>query len=128
MQIILNYLVVLLSLIGLDLLWFSCYGASYFRSKIGPLMLTDVNLACAFFVYIIMTIGFVTFVIKPYLNESTLSSILHGALFGFILYGTYEGTNGAILKEWSVGVMVLDTAWGTLVGAILGGLGHHLKF
>jgi uncharacterized membrane protein len=34
-------------------------------------------------------------------------------LFGFIAYATYDLTNLATLRDWPVGLALLDMAWGT---------------
>ena len=39
-------------------------------------------------------------------------------VLGFCLYGVYEGTNYAILKNWSLQVAVMDTVWGGTLFAL----------
>jgi len=39
---------------------------------------------------------------------------LFGALFGLITYATYDLTNLATLKNWSLAVTVVDLIWGTV--------------
>jgi uncharacterized membrane protein len=41
-----------------------------------------------------------------------------GALFGFFAYATYDLTNLATLKGWSVGIALLDLAWGAIVTGV----------
>lgn len=41
-----------------------------------------------------------------------------GAMFGFFAYATYDLTNLATLKDWPVGVSLLDVAWGSLVSGV----------
>ena len=45
-------------------------------------------------------------------------TLLMGALFGFFAYATYDLTNLATLKNWPLGLAVLDVAWGSLVTAV----------
>jgi uncharacterized membrane protein len=40
---------------------------------------------------------------------------LQGAVLGFICYATYDLTNYATLKVWSLKVTVLDLIWGTVL-------------
>ena len=40
-----------------------------------------------------------------------------GALFGFFAYATYDLTNLATLRDWPVGLAVLDITWGSFVSA-----------
>ncbi|MFZ1477824.1 MAG: DUF2177 family protein, partial [Sphingorhabdus sp.] len=43
------------------------------------------------------------------------TALCWGALFGFFCYMTYDLTNHATLKTWSVKVTVLDIIWGTVL-------------
>jgi uncharacterized membrane protein len=36
----------------------------------------------------------------------------YGALFGFMGYMTYDLTNLATLRDWPLGLSLIDTAWG----------------
>jgi uncharacterized membrane protein len=45
------------------------------------------------------------------------AAALTGALFGLFAYATYDLTNFATLKVWSLRVTVLDIGWGALVTA-----------
>jgi len=41
-----------------------------------------------------------------------------GALLGLVAYGTYDLTNWATLRGWSVQVTLMDWAWGTFATAV----------
>ena len=45
------------------------------------------------------------------------------ALFGFFAYATYDLTNLATLKDWPLGLSLIDMAWGTLVSALAASAG-----
>ena len=49
-----------------------------------------------------------------------------GALLGFIVYGMYDLTNLAVLRGWTGKVVLLDTAWGTFVCALISAFTHGL--
>ena len=52
----------------------------------------------AIFTYICLIFGIYYFVIKDNLNKSLNDIGIRGAIFGFIVYGIYNGTNwGSIL-------------------------------
>ena len=54
---------------------------------------------------------------------------MYGALFGFFAYATYDMTNYATLRNWSLVVSIVDTAWGTVLtgfSAWIGYLGTRL--
>jgi uncharacterized membrane protein len=44
--------------------------------------------------------------------------LLNGALFGFFAYATYDLTNMATLKVWSLQLTLVDMAWGTALTAM----------
>ncbi|MCE5972008.1 DUF2177 family protein [Sinirhodobacter sp. WL0062] len=48
---------------------------------------------------------------------SPASAILPAIIFGLVAYGTYEFTNYATIRLWSVQQVVVDTLWG---GALTG--------
>jgi uncharacterized membrane protein len=56
-------------------------------------------------------------------TASWRSALLYGALFGFFAYVTYDLTNLATLRGWSVTVAVLDIAWGMTVTAAASAMG-----
>ena len=35
------------------------------------------------------------------------------AILGFLVYGVYEGTNYAIIKNWTFNTFIIDLLWGT---------------
>jgi len=45
------------------------------------------------------------------------TAILYGALFGFLVYMTYDLTNLATIKAWTVPLTLIDMGWGALLAA-----------
>lgn len=62
--------------------------------------------ALCVYTFIIFTVYYFGFVKK-------LSNYEIGIL-GFVIYGIYEGTNHATLKNWPLWMVVIDTLWGGL--------------
>ena len=55
----------------------------------------------------------------PGLQKDSLAvACLNGALLGLIAYGTYDMTNLATLKNWSLSVSIVDMLWGTVLTAL----------
>ena len=50
-------------------------------------------------------------------QTSLLKAVGMGALFGFFAYATYDLTNLAVVKNWPLGLGILDMAWGTVLSA-----------
>ncbi len=46
-----------------------------------------------------------------------MTAALYGGLLGLMCYGTYDMTNLATLKSWSVTIAITDLAWGTVLSA-----------
>ena len=61
--------------------------------------------------YILLIIGLNYFIIKPH------KSVNDAFLLGIIIYGVYETTNYALLKNWSILTVIIDTLWGGLLFA-----------
>jgi uncharacterized membrane protein len=49
---------------------------------------------------------------------------LAGAMFGFFAYATYDLTNLATLKNWPIGLAMLDIAWGSALSALSAAAGR----
>jgi len=68
--------------------------------------------------YLMFPVGIVVFAVGPALKSGQLSdAILYGLLFGAIAYATYDLTNYATLKNWSLGITVLDIVYGAIASA-----------
>ena len=66
--------------------------------------------------YVLYILGMVIFAVGPALNSGKWqTALLWGALLGFFCYMTYDLTNHATMKVWSVKVTVLDIIWGTFL-------------
>ena len=56
--------------------------------------------------YILLILGLYWFIIKE--NRGLLDAFI----LGFVIYGVYEGTSKALIKNWDYKTMVIDTLWG----------------
>jgi uncharacterized membrane protein len=45
---------------------------------------------------------------------------------GFFTYATYDLSNLATLRNWTMQLTVVDIAWGTILGAITASVGYVL--
>ena len=61
--------------------------------------------------YIFLVAGINYFIIKPH------KSVNDAFLLGIVIYGVYETTNYALLKNWSIFTVIIDTLWGGLLFA-----------
>lgn len=76
----------------------------------------QLNVMYAILSYTLMIIGLNVFVI-PNINKDNLfnDSLKYGFLFGIILYGVYDFTIGAVLKDWNFKLAIMDVLWGGTV-------------
>ncbi|MGH1465030.1 MAG: DUF2177 family protein [Cognatishimia sp.] len=60
--------------------------------------------------------GVLWFVSVPALrNQDPTSAIVGGIALGLLAYGTYEFTNYATLRDWSIQQVAVDTIWGGIL-------------
>jgi uncharacterized membrane protein len=61
----------------------------------------------------LIALGTVVFVVPR--AQALPSAVLYGAIFGLVLYGLYDFTNYAILKDYTLAMTLVDLAWGTFL-------------
>jgi len=116
MAYVIAYLVCVVVMGGLDFLWLSNMSQSLYRRDLGPLLAENPNMTVAVIFYLIFIAGILIFAVRPALASGDWrTAALYGALFGFFTYATYDLTNFATMKVWTLRVTVLDIAWGTFL-------------
>jgi len=103
-----------LVLLILDVIWLKFIGGRLFARLLKPLMREGIHYGAAAAVYLLMTLGLWVFV----WGNPNIDNIVGGFLFGVIMYGVYEGTNYATLKNWPKKMIALDVLWGGFVSAL----------
>lgn len=108
-----------LILVVFDFLWLSNAVNFLYRPRIGHLLADKPNMAAAIVFYLLYGIGMAVIVQRPAVAEgSVLTALWMGAFLGLIAYGTYDLTNQATLKDWSVVITVADMIWGAFVTGV----------
>ena len=103
-------------MVALDLLWLGVVAKPFYRQGIGHLLAERANVPVAVLFYAIFAVGLMVFAVVPNSSGSEWSkTLMLAAVFGFISYATYDLTNLATLKNWPIGLSLLDMAWGTTV-------------
>jgi len=104
--------------LGIDAFWLGLVAPEFYRSQIGHLMAETANLPAAGVFYLLFVGALVYFIVEPAVGgEGMRNVILRGALFGLATYGTYDLTNLATLRDWSLLLTVVDMTWGTALTA-----------
>jgi uncharacterized membrane protein len=109
-----NYIKVFLLLLILDFLWIGLVFKDRFSTMIfnvqGSPMEARINSAIV--AYILLFILAVVFLPK-------LSNIGEAFLLGFCVYGVYDATNYATLKNWNLYLALADSVWGGILFALV---------
>tara|TARA_B110001454_G_scaffold16145_1_gene14540 strand:+ start:34846 stop:35259 length:414 start_codon:yes stop_codon:yes gene_type:complete len=85
----------------------------------------DILLAPALGTYVLMALAMALFVVPNLSGDSAWwKAFLLSACMGLIIYGIFDMTNLAILKNYPIKFMLADMAWGTFVFGLVGCLAH----
>ena len=69
--------------------------------------------------YLLYLVGVMIFAVRPALaGGDWRQATLFGALFGFFCYATYDLTNLATLKDFTLQATLMDLAWGAVITAV----------
>lgn len=111
----LGYLLTGLSFALIDSIWLRTMYTRLYQPEIGEL-LGGLRLGPAIAFYLLYIGGMMWFAVGPALaNGRWQTALVQGAVLGFMCYATYDLTNFATLKIWSMKVTLLDILWGTVL-------------
>ena len=127
MRMIVAYVSTAIVFAAMDFVWLSLAANRLYKPEIGEIMAGKVQLAPAVVFYLLYVFGLIFFAVAPALRGGGVSTaLLNGALFGLVAYATYDLTNMATLKVWSMKVTLADLAWGAFASAAAAGAGTWL--
>jgi uncharacterized membrane protein len=66
--------------------------------------------------YILLITGLYYFILR------TRRPISDAFFLGIVIYGVYESTTYALLKQWKIKTMIMDTLWGGILFALTTGI------
>ena len=113
------------SMLLMDIIWLSVMSKKLYRTYLGDMIAEKFRLLPAVIFYLIYVLGLVYFVSLPAARQMSLSdSIINGGLFGAIAYSTYDLTNFATLRKWSLIVTLVDIGWGIALSSIASSCGY----
>ena len=112
--------IALVALVALDALWLGLVMKAFYKQQLAPLArMADGNLApiwpAAAMVYLFLAAGVTLLVLGR--ARSPLDALALGALLGLVIYGVYDFTNYATLREWPLPLVIVDVMWGTVLCA-----------
>jgi uncharacterized membrane protein len=121
-HIVIAYLATLIALVAIDFVWLSFMAERLYRPVMGDILLSEFKLAPAVLFYLLYAAGTVFLAVRPGLAaNSPVTTLAHGAALGFTAYATYDLTNQATLKNWSLTLTIADIMWGTCLTAVAAG-------
>lgn len=102
-----------------DAIWLGVVIKDFVLRELGNLILTAPRKTPAILFYLLYVFGVVVFAVLPALDSnSPTRAIVLGALLGLVAYATYDLSNLATLKNWSVRFVLVDVSWGAVVTAL----------
>jgi uncharacterized membrane protein len=123
----LAYFAVLVVFGALDAVWLSTLGASLYRRTLGDILLPTLNPAPAVAFYLTYAVGVVIFAVAPALRSGSIQpALIYGPLFGAMAYATYDLTNYATLRNWTLQITLFDICWGAFASTAAAALAYLL--
>jgi uncharacterized membrane protein len=113
MQIVALYLITATVFLVLDAVMLKTVMKPLFEQFIGDWILDDIRIRPAVAFYLFYVAGVLWFVSLPALRDGiSVNALISGAILGAMAYGTYEFTNYATLRDWSLTMVAVDLTWG----------------
>ena len=120
---VLLWAIAFILLLIIDMIWLMWLGRGFYVEEIGGLLLEQPNLIAAFGFYALYIAGLVYLVIAPAAEaDSVMKAVISGAVFGIVAYATYDLTNLAVMKGFTLKIALIDMVWGMVLSAAVSGL------
>lgn len=114
------YVAALLAFAAIDMTWLTTMGAALYRATLGDILLQTVRIPPAAAFYLLYPLGIVMFAVAPALRSgSAMMALIYGALFGLFTYATYDLTNFATLRNWTLKITLIDIVYGAVAVAFV---------
>ena len=112
-----KYIIGVIILLLLDFSWIYFYMGPRYKMLIKNIQSSNMetNIHYAALSYLLMVIGLIWFIIPKLEGNDIFKESLNGLLFGIILYGVYDFTAAAVLKNWDIKLAIKDILWGGFV-------------
>jgi uncharacterized membrane protein len=90
-----------------------------FKAALGATMLDELRLGPAALFYLVHIAGLVHFAGQPVRRGGPAGAAFRdGAILGLVSYSCYEMTSWTIMRDWHIGLVIIDMAWGTLISGL----------
>jgi uncharacterized membrane protein len=117
MKYLVAYVVTGLAFALIDSVWLRNAYTKLYQPELGDMLMKGgFRLGPAIAFYLLYILGMMIFAVGPAMASGRWqTALIQGALLGFFCYMTYDLTNMATLKQWSMKVVILDIIWGTFL-------------
>ena len=105
--------------------WLYLMGSQLYKPVLGDVLEPNIRLAPALVFYLLFPLGITIFAIDPAIKAGAVgTALLYGALFGLFAYATYDLTNFATLRNWTLQITLIDIAYGAVVSGLAAAAGY----
>ena len=109
----------LLTFVALDAAWLSLVAVDLFQKQLGPILRPAPMAGAIVAFYPIYVAGLVILAVRPALASNSWSTAaMLGAVLGLTAYATFDLTNLAVIERWTIGLAIIDIAWGVTVSSV----------
>ncbi len=120
----------LVLILGLEKIWFS-FAGSFLKRELSSIALIEnnqfqVRLNAAILVYLIMAFSLQYFVFALKTPEGLFDVLTRSATLGFVVYGVFDLTNRAILRDYSWSMAIVDMFWGVFLYSAVGLISFYI--
>jgi uncharacterized membrane protein len=118
MQALVLYAVTAAVFLAADALMLTRVIKPLFQKHLGDWLREPIRFGAAAGFYLAYVAGLVWLAGWPAFRDGTPgTALVTGAIVGAMAYGTYEFTNYATLRRWSLRQVAVDLSWGTVLSA-----------
>ena len=121
---IIKFITVYILLVALDFVWISFVANKKYKKELGHMLMTDesgkmkVRYLPTAILYVFLTILIMLTTLPFFEFGINFVNTGYAFMMGVLLYGFYEFTNWAILKDWPRGVILVDVLWGGVIVSV----------
>jgi len=113
------FMATLVVFVVMDAAWLTLVALKMFQSQLGAILRPEPMLGAAVVFYLIYTFGLVALAIRPAVAARSMAvAATKGAVLGLTAYATFDLTNLAVIKGWTIELAAIDIAWGVVVSTI----------
>lgn len=122
MELFKKIIIVATTMLVFDALWLGVVAPRFYYENLKHLTRgvgkIEVHYGAAAAVYVLLVVAFVMFLAPQIPTSSWFEALVKSFVFGLLIYGVYDFTNMATLKDWPLLVSVVDMTWGGVLCTI----------